>query len=213
MKEKKDIFIVEFWSRIFSILSHISVFAIIRRIFPKCINHKFVDYWVLSHLILSLVSIPIVIFIESEILKLTVASFSILRVFEIIVYQTNVLLFDEYRAKKQKKIYEIRGYRRIVLLLIHNYFEIIFWFATQYVVFNSLFTFAVPESHVSFLGAIYTSFVVMTSFGFANITPLSVLAYTIVISQAMIGLFMTLLSLARFISLIPNPKTMDEFEQ
>ncbi len=53
----------------------------------------------------------------------------------------------------------------------------------------------------------------MTSFGFYNVTPLGVVAYSLVIGQAMIGVFMTLLSLARFIGVIPTPKSMDITEQ
>lgn len=53
----------------------------------------------------------------------------------------------------------------------------------------------------------------MTSFGFYNVTPLGVLAYSLVIGQAMIGLFMTLLSLARFIALIPTPESLDATAQ
>ena len=168
---------------------------------------------VLTYLLVSIISIPLVLSISSHTIKILIAGFAMFRVFEIVIYQANVLLFDEFRAKKAGKEYAIRGYRRIVILLLHNYFEIIFWFATQYIVFNNMFNFVVAESNVSMLGAIYTSFVVMTSFGFANISPLSVLAYSIVIGQAIIGLFMTLLSLARFISLIPSPQTMDDFEK
>lgn len=76
-----------------------------------------------------------------------------------------------------------------------------------------LFSFSVEGSHESVFGATYTSFVVMTSFGYYNVTPLGVLAYTLVIGKAMIGLFMTLLSLARFIGLIPTPKSRDITEQ
>ena len=129
------------------------------------------------------------------------------------IYQTNVLLFDEYRAIKAGKEYKLHGYRRIVILLMQNYFEIIFWFAAQYIFFQNMFAFAVDGSHESVLGAVYTSFVVMTSFGFYNVTPLGVLAYSLVLGQAMIGLFMTLLSLARFIGVIPTPKSMDVTEQ
>ncbi|MEK8019094.1 MAG: hypothetical protein VSS75_019665 [Candidatus Parabeggiatoa sp.] len=209
----KDTFIVDFWEKIFRFLGKISISYLIRIYFPKTINYRFVDMLVLTYLLVSIISIPLVLSISSHTIKILIAGFAMFRVFEIVIYQANVLLFDEFRAKKAGKEYAIRGYRRIVILLLHNYFEIIFWFATQYIVFNNMFNFVVAESNVSMLGAIYTSFVVMTSFGFANISPLSVLAYSIVIGQAIIGLFMTLLSLARFISLIPSPQTMDDFEK
>ena len=136
-----------------------------------------------------------------------------LRVFEVVVYQVNVLLFDHFRAIQRGDTYKLGGYRRLIILLIQNYFEIIFWFAAQYVFFGQLFSFLVEGTADSVLGAVYTSFVVMTSFGVENIDPTGVLAYTIVIAQAMIGLFRTLLSLARFIGLLPAPGTLTKEEQ
>jgi len=210
---KKKTFIVQFWAVIFGALGKLSLFNVVRLMFPKQITGRFVDGWVLTHLLLAIISVPLALNVNSYYLQIGIAVFAFSRVFEIVIYQTNVLIFDEYRAKLNGNKYALHGYRRIVILRLHNYFEIIFWFATQYILFNQLFGFTVPESNTSFFGAVYTSFVVMTSFGFYNIIPHSVFAYTIVIGQAMIGLFMTLLSLARFISLIPTPDTMDDLEK
>ncbi|MDM8566679.1 ion channel [Candidatus Halobeggiatoa sp. HSG11] len=210
---KENGFIVNFWEIIFRYLSYFSLFNLFRLLFPKLINGKFVDIWVLGHLILSIVSIPLILIVDSKLVYIFISIFALSRVFEIVIYQINVLLFDEYRANKNGKKYVLHGYRRIVILLLHNYFEIIFWFATQYIIFGYLFDFNVSDSSISFFGAIYTSFVIMTTFGFNNIIPLSIVGYSIVIGQAMIGLFMTLLSLARFISLLPNPDTMDDMER
>ncbi len=43
-------FIVEFWSSIFGILAKVSVFTLVRKLFPSAITARFVDCWVLSHL-------------------------------------------------------------------------------------------------------------------------------------------------------------------
>jgi hypothetical protein len=48
------------------------------------------------------------------------------RVVEIVIYQINVLIFDEYRARRSGIMYGVRGYRRLILLVPHNYIEIIF---------------------------------------------------------------------------------------
>lgn len=211
--EKSESFIVDFWAKIFEILGQISFFNLVRKIFPKARTGRFSEVWALSHVFLSILSVPAVLYINNQIIGFAIALYALLRVYEVVVYQTNVLLFDEYRAIKAGREYALHGYRRIVILLMQNYFEIIFWFAAQYIFFHSMFSFAVEGSHESVLGAVYTSFVVMTSFGFYNVTPLGVVAYSLVIGQAMIGLFMTLLSLARFIGVIPTPKSMDITEQ
>ena len=209
-------FIVDFWAKIFLYLRKISVFNLVLWIFPisnSRIDYIFVEAWALTHVFLSILSVPAVLYIKNDSVNFIIAFYALLRVFEVVVYQINVLLFDEYRVTKAGKTYKLKGYRRMIILLIQNYFEVIFWFAAQYIFFQHMFNFTVQGSHESVLGAVYTSFVVMTSFGFYNVTPLGVLAYTLVIGQAMIGLFMTLLSLARFIGLIPTPESMDQHEQ
>jgi len=211
--DRRKTFILDFWACIFKALGKISFFNLVRFVFPGARTGLFSEAWALGHVALSVISVPAVLYIQNYYVGLFIVVYALLRVFEVVVYQTNVLLFDEYRAKKSGQEYALHGYRRIVVLLIQNYFEIIFWFASQYIFFNSLFNFSVAGTHESVFGAIYTSFVVMTSFGYYNVTPLGVLAYSLVIGQAMIGLFMTLLSLARFIGLIPTPKSRDLTEQ
>src|SRR5206468_2499479 len=60
-----------------------------------------------------------------------------LRVFEVVVTQTNVLLFDEWRARRRGVSYALRGYRRILILLLHNYAEVVFWFVAALLVLNA----------------------------------------------------------------------------
>ncbi|WP_117234198.1 hypothetical protein [Vibrio maerlii] len=211
--EKSDSFIVDFWAKVFELLGKISFFNLVRKIFPKARTGRFSEIWALGHVFLSIASVPAVLYIDNRLIGFAIALYALLRVFEVVIYQTNVLLFDEYRAIKAGREYALHGYRRIVILLMQNYFEIIFWFAAQYIFFHSMFDFNVAGSHESVLGAVYTSFVVMTSFGFYNVIPLGVVAYSLVIGQALIGLFMTLLSLARFIGVIPTPKSLDRTEQ
>jgi hypothetical protein len=53
----------------------------------------------------------------------------------------------------------------------------------------------------------------MTTFGHTAISPRETLGDILIFIQSVIGLFMALLILARFISLIPTPETLDEFEK
>ena len=138
--------------------------------------------------------------------------YGFLRTLEIVVYQANVLLFDEYRAFKAGKEYHLTGYRRMILLLLHNYFEIILWLACTYTVMAADFEHKWQPGVGTVLGGIYSSFITMTTFGDFDLLPKTDLAAIVLLFHATVGLFMTLLSLARFISLIPAPKTLDEVE-
>ena len=110
-------FIVEFWSSIFGILAKVSVFTLVRKLFPSAITARFVDFWVLSHLVLSIVAVVVAVYSPYPVIGCLFMGYGFLRTFEIVVYQTNVLLFDEYRVVKAGGEYRLEGYRRIVLLL------------------------------------------------------------------------------------------------
>jgi len=99
-----------------------------------------------------------------------------------------------------------------VILLLHNYGEIIFWFALFYRNIDRAFETG-GVSLNSFLVSLNFSFVTMTTFGHTTISPTETVGDILVFLQSVIGLFMALLILARFISLIPIPKTLDEFEK
>lgn len=206
-------FIVELWSRIFYILRWISPFQIIRTLIPSLRkNYGFVDGWVLGNLLFSISLLFICSAPGLQWWEAIAIGYGSIRVFEIFVYQVNVLLFDEYRAKKAGKTYALRGFRRLIILLLHNYAEVIFWFALFYRNFSWMFKTCNINLN-SFLASLKFSFNIMTNFGYSDILPRETLGNILILSQSIIGLFMALLILARFISLIPSPKTMDEFEK
>jgi len=219
-------FIVEFWSRIFSILRWISPFQIIHTLIPSTrgdytlipstrereSHYPFVEVWVLGNLLLSIIFLLVCSASSLRWWEAIAVGYGGIRVFEVFIYQINVLLFDEYRARKAGKPFALRGYRRLVILLLHNYVEIIFWFALFYR--NLGWAFETGELTLdSFLVSLKFSFVTMTTFGYSTIFPKEFLGDILTFSQSVIGLFMALLILARFISLIPTPETLDEFEK
>ncbi|MDH7577271.1 MAG: hypothetical protein QHH75_05455 [Bacillota bacterium] len=114
------------------------------------------------------------------------------------------------KASLRGQGYYLRSYRRIVLLLLHNYFEIIFWFAASYLVLAGQFSF--EKFHGSLVGVIYSSFAVMTNIGSAGISARTLAGLYVLWVQSLVGLFMTLVSLARFISILPAPRTLEEKE-
>jgi hypothetical protein len=205
-------FIVEFWSSVFHHLAKVSLFALVRKLAPSLITARFVDAWVLSHLVISMMAVIVAVKCPYPSVGYVLMGYGFLRTFEIVVYQTNVLLFDEYRVVKAGGEYHLEGYRRIVLLLLHNYFEIILWLACTYTIMASDFEHKWPMGTGTIFGGIYSSFITMTTFGDFDLIPKTTLAAFVLLFHATVGLFMTLLSLARFISLIPAPKTRDVIE-
>jgi len=206
-------FIVEFWSRTFYILDKISLFYLICKKFPVAgRSYAFVEGWVLGHLLLSIILLIICSTPNLRWWEAIAVGWGALRVWEVVIYQINVLLFGEYRARTTGKVYALRGYRRIVILLLHNYVEFIFWFALFYR--NMDWAFETGRVALnSFFVSLNFSFAKMTTFGYTAITPSLFWGNVVVLIQSAIGLFMALLILARFVSMIPKPETLDEFER
>lgn len=201
-------YIVSLWSKIFHVLRYVSVFEYVRRIKPFQGSYGFVEAWVVGNLLLSLGGILFAV--NTEIPKIVAGIFlaySFIRVLEITVYQVNILLFDQY---KNPATYEVKGYRRLVILLLHNYVEIIFWFAASYSVLSN--TFDLLQQRGTMFDVLLFSFITMITFGSGSIDEVSNIGHIVIFSQAIVGLFMTMICLARFISLLPKPKTKDESE-
>ena len=206
--QKSDSFIVEFWSRVFFVLRKVSLFSLVSAVFPQLITYRFVDFWVLGHTILSFAALVVLGLCPNTILGWPIVAYGVIRVFEIDVYQVNVLLFGEYRAKRAGIPYALGGYRRLVLLLLHNYVEIIFWFSCSYLFFADHFYRNAGGRTV--FDAFHDSFVAMSTFGNLNLSPNTAVGTAILLFQAATGLFMTLLTLARFIGMLPRPASQDE---
>ena len=232
-------FVLKFWSGIFFVLGYISPFQIIRKLFGKDRNdgrqafvksYLFVDTWVTGNLALSFLAICIVKYTDIRLVSKIIVIYGLLRVFEVFIYQVNVLLFDEYRSdvKKDKEekeqnqnkknvtaknnySYALRSYRRIVILLLNNFFEIIFWFSSAYLYLSAYFSPDLKENTI--LEIIYKSFVKMTNFGSTTIEPRASLGIEIIWLESFIGLFMTLLVLARFIGMLPKTDTLEKNEE
>lgn len=200
---KGDGMIVNLWERVFNILRWVSVFQFIIRINPNLKNHEFVDKWVLGNFLFSFLSMILAKYTPLKELRYFLLIYGFLRVFEVFVYQVNVLLFDQYNARN----YSIKSYRRTVILLFHNFVEIIFWFTTSYLILEDNF-----NQKLSLIESLYLSFVTMTTFGTTNISFKTNIGMMVIWFQSIIGLFMTLISLARFISLLPTPISMDDRE-
>ena len=193
---KSDSFIENFWSWIFKILSWISVLKLIPRFKP---SYKFIECWVLFNLLFSILVVFNFITLNGF-FSAFILVYGLIRVFEIVVYQVNVLFFDKYRAERKGEKYALKTYLRTVLLLLHNYVEIICWFAYFYLFFQLTTKSAC---------AVGGSFYFMTSFGTEVFTPFNFRTYLLTYCEAAIGLFMALIIIGRFISILPIPESRE----
>lgn len=204
-------FTVQFWKHIFGALRWISVFHIIRNRFPKIKSAGSVDSWVMANFLLSFLALVIVVNSSSIWLIGAIIMWGVIRVIEIVVYQVNVLLFDPYK-KMNLQAYALRGYRRLLILVIQNYLEIALWFGSFYVLFRNYFV----DNHgvlKSAVGGFYYSIVTMTTLGYGEVTPSSDWTRFLVTVQVIIGVFMVAVIVARFISFLPRPNTLDDSEK
>ncbi|GEM_PF-822242 len=199
--------LVEIWVSILGFLKKISVFTIVE----KCILEKitqqekqrFIDIWVITHTFLAFTFV-VISYVDNVniIVKYCFVAYGSLRIFEILIYQLNVMLVNPYETTN----YKLNSYRRMTIALIHNFFEIVFWFAGTYLTFQFINDMTPGD-------AIYHSFTHMVTYSLTiDSNKWSIFTLIVLQSQALMGVFMTLISLARFISLFPQPKSMDENE-
>lgn len=186
-------------------LKYWSLYEILKRCIPRLKEKGFVDIWVGGNLLLSIFCFTVIP------LNYILLVYGCYRMYEMIIVQINLLLFDQFRAEQEKGEYAIEDVRRTVLLLMHNYLEIIFWFALIYQKFHYLFE-TKNVSPDSVLGSLYFSLVTITTLGYGDITPKSQWGTLIVIIEILIGIFMALLLLARFVALLPKPDSRKDKE-
>jgi hypothetical protein len=175
------------------------------------LSYSFVDFWVLGQLTLSVMSLVISPQRVVRGWEWALLVWGAIRIFEIVVYQVEVLLFGEYRALKSGRKYAVRGYRRLVILAVHNYAEVLVRFAFAYRNFSGSFS-STKIQLDSLTGSLYFSIVTVSTIGFGVITPIDSRGAWIVMCQIAVGLFMTLMLLARFVGLLGRPKTLDPYE-
>ncbi|WP_214785443.1 hypothetical protein [Exiguobacterium sp. s183] len=210
IEDDNPTFIYGLWKLIFLSLQKITLFDLIRRIFPSSRTGKYrfllVEIWVISNVMLSIFSL---IYISNnsngnfqQILSGLIIFYGVLRVFEIGITQINILMFSDSN-------HEVRSYKRTIILLLHNYVEIVMWFTCTYLFFSTEFDLMETKS---FSEVIYISFMTMASFQ-SSLKPLTSLGYYLIVFQTLTGLMLTLICLAKFIPLLNNPTSINSDEK
>lgn len=207
---QRESFLVAFWSRLFDVLSRISIFNLIRITVPRLVGwYAFVDVWVIFHSLLALSTFVITVYKQDELLLWFLVIYGLTRSWEILIYQLNVLLFASFRAQKKNKDFKVLSFERLVLALAHNYFEIALWFASAFVFFSH----SIQIDAINALDIFRNSFTGMITVGMDGISALDFDGTILIICHTFVGLTLTLLALARIINLLPGFKSKVEHEQ
>lgn len=203
------------WAAIFHVLSFVSLFWLLRRTIPwlheKKRSYAVVEAWVVVHAALALCAALLAYSAAASPLLTVFLVYGGLRVFEIVVTQTNVLLFDEWRVCRRGDSYALRGYRRILILLLHNYAEVVFWFVAALLAFNGWSWLVLDDASLS--ATFRATLLSMVAFSTEGVRPLGRFAAVFLTVQSLVGVFMTLLTLGRFLSLMPTPATQEPTEK
>lgn len=204
---EKNGFLVELSNWIFGTLEQISIFNLVRRL-KKDVSYKFVDLWVVGNLIAAILSSILVynLSTKDKFVIYIILIYSFLRVFEIIVYQINVLLFHPYRERKASKEYKINSVTRMVISLLHNYVEIMFWYSTMVI---SIVVLSGDNTYnLAWLSYIRANILCIATLDGNVVKETISNSYRyltdIIFVEIISGIIMTLISLARFIGLLPG---------
>ena len=117
-------------------------------------------------------------------------------------------------TKVDKRTTDLLDPRRSVIILLFNYAEMIFWFAACYSILqakgqlqlaNDVGSKAIILKAIILLRESVMSMVANSSDAFGN---KSTLAWFVVLVQNVLGLIMTIVIATRFISFMPQPKSM-----
>lgn len=213
--ERDTGFIVQSLFIIFQLLGKFSVFNVVRMV-GKALHNRFGDkgkkafvdtytfpeIWVVLNIALAIFGAKC----AGNVCWITLI-YASLRIFEMFVYQVNVMFFDrlKYRyliyenqtKEKEDKDYKVFSITRSVILMIFNMVEYILQFEVIFVAVHMLF------------GAIEPSMNLSASFGlFMNIyDPMETggdYILKVAYFETMIGMFMNIVCLARFVGMLPQ---------
>ena len=169
---------------------------------PFTLGFLFPEIWVLSNIALAIIGCIIVRKETTEWICWLFCLYAILRTLELFVYQVNVLLFDP--IKMGRSTYRIKSATRTVLLLICNIFEYILWFSVVY-----LFMYRGQALNVDNLHIVMGSGTMFANIASPEDFKISDIVFVAYVESA-IGIFMNIVCLARFISLLPPVQSIDE---
>jgi len=210
-------FIIPFWSSVFDLLGRVSIFKLVWWLLPKSFKtYAMVDAWVLGNFAASIIALAIVCNSSIAWIVVPIILYAAQRIIEATVYQINVVFFDAYRwAKSGGLSSPIKGYRRIVILILQNYAEMVFWFAALYSYSFLHFKESDTNPHGSetlktFIGSLFHSVETMATLE-PTFVPADDFGRSLTIIHICVGVFVGIVVLGSVIGLLPQRPSLDEY--
>lgn len=173
---------------------------------PFTFGFLFPELWVIGNILLAIVGCIIIANTSCMVGYYIFLVYAFLRTFELFVYQINVLLFDP--IKSGWTAYRIKSATRTVLLLICNIFEYVLWFSVVYT-----FVYKTYNQNIDSLRVILESVTTLANISspedfsdYEKGFEITIIAHI----ESVIGIFMNIICLARFISLLPPIQSIDK---
>ena len=178
--------------------------------------YGFIDLWVIGNTFFAAICLWIICnFLNKNfiIVAYMMTIYGMWRIFEIIIKQIRVILFDTIG----NNAISLRDTRRSIILLFHNVFEVILWFAvsfsTVYLGERVADNVTLAQDGYSMVDFITHSMLLFTVFGdeYSSIQDLNGMWLLKISSlEVIVGFMVIVFSVARFMSLLPNVKVQSE---
>jgi hypothetical protein len=206
-----DSFVPRFYDNALHLLAWLSPHRWLTRFVPRLAEPGWAEVWVLLNLAASALTLAVVTSGSFAVLANALLVYGAVRMLELVVYLAKVVLGDPFHRAHRPHRYGVTGYRRTLVLAIHNYVEVVVWFAAAYAHFHTWFE--QPAGTLSTVrGALYYSIVTMTTVGYGDIRPASTEGRSLVAVHLAVALFMAVVILGRFVANLPAPETMDRVD-
>lgn len=190
-------YIYKFWYKVFIGLENILPFSICRGSIFENVK-SFSDKWVVFNTGLSFLALLVAHYFGNNIISGILILYGAIRVFEIIIYQINVLLFHPYHnlVVLKEKEYKLTNPYRSVVLLGHNFIEVIFWFTAT----TSFF----QNDGTRLILKLMDNAVRIFTFNYEKVAPGANFLQLIFFMEVICGILLTVISLAKFIGELPH---------
>lgn len=222
-------FIVQTLHFIFYWLERVSLFHLIRWLARNkkdafVNSYMFSEIWTVANLLFAeFVSLNVIKTTNNKLLIYVLLAYSIFRVFEMLIYQINVLFFHRLNSRYIEVINksetnsninndnkhdnldgQILSATRLVILLIINVFEYIIQFSVIFAACSAISD--LPLANIGFI----KSFEIFMSLADIEVYIKPRWLFMISYVEVLIGVFMNILCLARFVGLLPEIKSKEK---
>ncbi len=160
-----------------------------------------IDYYVIGWLMTEFFAICLGVHVHNSATRLALAVVAAYRLFDIFQSAINIAVFDGLRLPREQ--HGIANPERMVIGLAANFIEVINCFGLIYLCSNRL------KNVTGWFDPYYFSGATQTTVGYGDIVPEGWIRMLVVV-QALFGVFFGILLLARFLSVLPAMRNLNE---